>query len=262
MISSDFVASYFDAWNHHDAGAVADHLARGGTYCDMPFQRQLARAELIAHLTEYFAQDNCRYQLIGEILRAENSIAFQYRACPQDRSDETAGWTGAEFVTMQGDAAGRIEDYYRSPDLESAVRAATPDSVRQRIQRYAKSGLDEEGLQAVMTRLTELMEAERFYLEPDLSLPQLSERMDCSVNHLSQAINAGFGVSFYDYVNGYRVRQAADILCSDDRESNAILEVALAVGFNSTSTFYAAFKKITGQTPAQYRRETRVDSAD
>ena len=50
MISSDFVASYIDAWNHHDAGAVADHLATGGTYCDKPFQRQLAQAELIAYL--------------------------------------------------------------------------------------------------------------------------------------------------------------------------------------------------------------------
>jgi len=262
MISSDFVASYIDAWNHHDAGAVADHLAMGGTYCDMPFQRQLARAELIAHLKEYFAQHNSRYQLIGEILRGENSIAFQYRACPVECSDDAAGWTGAEFVTMQGDAARRIEDYYRSPDIESATQAMAPLPGRQRVQRYAKSGLDDEGLREVMACLADLMNANQLYLEPDLSLPQLAERMECSVNHLSQAINAGFGVSFYDYVNGYRVRQAADILCCGDTASNGILDVALAVGFNSTSTFYAAFKKITGQTPAQYRREKCLDSDD
>jgi AraC-like DNA-binding protein len=262
MISSDFVSSYFDAWNHHDAGAVADHLARGGTYCDMPFQRQLARAELIAHLREYFARDNCRYQLTGEILRGENSIAFQYRACPVDDPGEANGWTGAEFVTMQGDAACLIEDYYRSPDLESAVQAMEPLPGRHRVQRYAKSGLDEEGLREVMACLTEVMKADQLYMEPDLSLPQLAGRMDCSVNHLSQAINAGFGASFYDFVNGYRVRQAADILCTGNKGSNAILDVALAVGFNSISTFYAAFKKITGQTPAQYRREKCVDSGD
>jgi AraC-like DNA-binding protein len=262
MISSDFVASYFDAWNHHDAGAVADHLAMGGTYCDMPFQRQLARAELIAHLKEYFAQDNSRYQLIGEILRGESSIAFQYRACPVDSSDDAVGWTGAEFVTMQGDAACRIEDYYGSPDIESATQSMGRLPGRQRVQRYVKSGLDEEGLHEVMACLTELMKADQLYLEPDLSLPQLAECMDCSVNHLSQAINAGFGVSFYDYVNGYRVRQAADIFCSGDTASKAVLDVALAVGFNSTSTFYAAFKKITGQTPAQYHREKCIDSND
>jgi AraC-like DNA-binding protein len=261
MISSDFVSSYFDAWNDHDAAAVADHLARGGTYCDMPFQRQLARAELIAHLKEYFARDNCRYQLVGEILRGENSIAFQYRACPVDEPGEVAGWAGAEFVIMQGDAAGRIEDYYRSPDLD-ALQVMGPLPGKQRVQRYVKSGLDEEGLREVMARLTELMKAEQLYLEADLSLPQLAERMDCSVNHLSQAINAGFGASFYDYVNGYRVRQAADILCTGDTGSNPILDVAWAVGFNSISTFYAAFKKITGQTPAQYRREKLAGSID
>jgi AraC-like DNA-binding protein len=262
MISSDFVSSYFDAWNDHDAGAVAEHLARGGTYCDMPFQRQLARAELIAHLKEYFAQDNCRYQPMGEILRGEHSIAFQYRACPVDEPGEDTGWSGAEFVTMQGDAAGRIEDYYRSPDLESALQVMGPLPGKQRVQRYAKSGLDEEGLQEVMARLTELMKADQLYLDPDLSLPQLAERMDCSVNHLSQAINAGFGASFYDYVNGYRVGQAADVLRTGDTGSNAILDVAWTVGFNSISTFYAAFKKITGQTPAQYRREKLADSID
>jgi len=264
MISLDFVSSYFDAWNHHDAGAVADHLVRGGTYCDMPFQRQLARAEFIVHLREYFARDNCRYQLIGEILRGENSIAFQYRACPVDEPGEASDWTGAEFVTMQGDVACRIEDYYSSPDLESALQGMEPPlpgKQRVRVRRYAKSGLDEECLREVMARLTELMKADQLYLEADLSLPQLAERMDCSVNHLSQVINAGFGASFYDYVNGYRVRRAADILCTGDTGSNAILDVALEVGFNSISTFYAAFKKITGQTPAQYRREKCVDSS-
>ncbi len=251
MISADFVASYLDAWNERDADAVADHLAVGGTYCDMPTQRQLSGSELIAHLKEYFAREHCQYQLVGEILVGENAIAFQYRALPEEGSGQSP-WTGAEFVTFEGDSVVRIEDYYRSPELEAASEEG--GRWQRRVQRYAKSGLDADAMKECMGRLSTLMSDEHCYLEPNLTLPQLAERLDCSVNHLSQVINAGFGMSFYDYINGYRVRRAEQMLGAADAESQAILDVALAVGFNSSSTFYSAFKKVTGVTPAQYRK--------
>lgn len=246
MLSSDFVASYFDAWNHHDAPGVAEHLASDGTYCDFAINRQLSHDELIAHLEDFFAQDTNVYMLVGEVLTAENSIAFQYRSGPIDAADNNESWTGAEFITMQGDAARRIEDYYQMPGGVSANQVA--------VQRYAKSGLDNTTLQAVMRRLTQLMNDKRVYLQPDLTLPQLASQLDCSVNHLSQAINAGFGVGFFDFINQYRIQEATAMLCTNGPEAPAILNIALSVGFNSTSTFYAAFKKSTGQTPAQFRR--------
>ena len=254
MISADFVASYIEAWNHHDAGGVAEHLADDGTYCDIPVQRQMDRDGLVTHLKDFFARDNSQYVLVGEVLTAPNSIAFQYRACPIGHEEGDAGWMGAEFITMEGETAGKIEDYYQNPAMEN-VRQSQDDGAQQvGIQRYAKSGLDERRLKKVMSQLTNTMAEERLHLEHDLSLPQLAEKLGCSVNHLSQAINAGFGVSFFDYINQYRVREAVEILCKQGVEAPAILNIALSVGFNSTSTFYAAFKKATGQTPAQYRK--------
>lgn len=250
MISADFVASYFEAWNHRDAGAVASHLASDGTYCDMPLQRTLSGPELVAYLQDYFAGASNRYRLVGEILSGESTIAFQYQAFPRD-GGEGASWTGAEFVTLEGDTAVQIEDYYRSPDLELAGAHDDPQWQR-RVQRYAKSGLDEDALQQVMRRLETLMEQEHCYLRADLTLPQLAREMGCSVNHLSQVINAGCGMSFYDFVNGYRVRRATQLLA--DTDARPILDIALSVGFNSSSTFYSAFRKVTGRTPAQYRK--------
>jgi len=55
-----FVESYFDAWNHHDARLVADHLTADGTYCDIPDQQQHSRDELLATLTNFFASNNHR----------------------------------------------------------------------------------------------------------------------------------------------------------------------------------------------------------
>jgi AraC-like DNA-binding protein len=61
-------------------------------------------------------------------------------------------------------------------------------------------------------------------------------------------------MSFFDYLNRYRIEHAKELLSGMHGQSGAILNIAFAVGFNSNSAFYAAFKKRVGQTPAQYRR--------
>ncbi|MEP6389504.1 MAG: helix-turn-helix domain-containing protein [Halioglobus sp.] len=249
MLTSEFVESYFDAWNRHDPKQVADHLSRGGMYFDIPSQQVIAQEELVSHLRDYFRQDTHCYTLVGEVLAGESTIAFQYQVSPEGDEDSAVSWIGAEFITMEGDSALKIEDYYREPQLIGRVASGPHHS-----KRYAKSGLSASGLRAVTVRLSEAMNVERVYLDSHLSLPQLAAMLGCSVNHLSQAINEGHGVSFFDFVNRHRVAEATRILAAGDNENASILDVALQVGFNSTSTFYTAFKKATGQTPAHYRR--------
>ena len=99
-----------------------------------------------------------------------------------------------------------------------------------------------------------LVQSQQLFLRSDLTLPKLAETVGCSVNHLSQVINSGFGMSFFDYLNHHRIDHAKELLAASECRSGAILNVAFAVGFNSNSAFYAAFKKRVGQTPAQYRR--------
>jgi AraC-like DNA-binding protein len=53
------------------------------------------------------------------------------------------------------------------------------------------------------------------------------------------------------------VEAAIKLMQSDSRSREAILDIALEVGFNSTSTFYSAFRKVTGQTPGSYRRRVK-----
>ena len=252
MLSADFVRSYIDAWNQRDPRRVASHLASDGTYHDMGELRQISRRDFITHLEEYFSSDSSRYVLVGEVLEGEHTIAFQYLACPTGDRASDDGWMGAEFITLDGDAATRIEDYYRDPAL------ATREGNAGASARYAKSGLSPAAKEAVLRRLAEAMEADRVYLNSYLSLPELAANLGCSVNHLSQTINEGHGVGFFDYVNGFRVRDATALLALDGAKAPSILDVALSVGFNSTSTFYAAFKRITGRTPARYRQDVQA----
>jgi AraC-like DNA-binding protein len=245
----DFVRSYLDAWNQHDAAGVAQHFRADGLYCDVPRQQQLAGEALIDHLTEYFSDDEYRYELVGDVMFNRDTMAFQYQVLPIHPGSGAEGWGGAEFIELHGDVARRVSDYYGAPGTQPGHSAPSANG-----RRYAKSGLSDDAMSDLLEALRRAMEVEKTYLDPELSLPRLAERLGCSVNHLSQAINAGHSMSFFDYINQFRVTEAARMLRQQDCRFPAILDVALSVGFNSTSTFYTAFKKATGQTPARYRR--------
>ena len=247
MRATDFVQSYFDAWNHGDAQGVAQHLAKNGTYCDIPRNEQHSGEDLVASLTEFFAGDHHSYQLIGEILSTDSTIAFQYRMSSD--SDSVDDWFGAEFMSLNGDGAIKITDYYdTAKEVSQSVIGGTT------ARKYAKSGLSPGQMKQYTHQLRCLMDAEKVYLESDLTMLKLAALVDCSVNHLSQAVNAGFVMSFFDFLNSYRIEEAKLMLSQTGQPSQAILDVSFAVGFNSNSAFYAAFRKATGQTPAQYRR--------
>jgi len=265
MRATDFVQSYFNAWNHRDPVAVADHLACDGTYCDIPENTHQSHDELVVSLEKFFSAYRHRYELIGEILEGRNTIAFQYRMCPlvQDRRDmEPQIIRGSEFITLHGDAAITIYDYYDvsgAVPAEKAPRGIARLASPKRDSKYAKSGLGEAQLAAYKERLEAAMRDDSVYLRADLTLPKLARVVDCSVNHLSQVINAGFNMSFFDYLNRFRVEHAKDLLAELDGKAGAVLNIAFTVGFNSNSAFYAAFKKHVGQTPAQYRRDISRD---
>ena len=245
----DFVESYFEAWNKRDANFVADHLAIDGTYSDIAKDKQFAKDELIVNLREAFSKENNRYDVMGEIMSGDGTIAFQYRVSsidPDTGEEVGVPWFGAEFITMEGGSAARIADYYQISDAGYA-NPSVPS------QKYAKSGLSPEQLEHYKDQLATMMQTEQLYLNPDLTLPKLAALVECPVNHLSQVINAGFDMSFFDYLNQYRVEDAKKLLRLEDRHLQAILSIAFEVGFNSNSAFYAAFKKSCGQTPAQYR---------
>jgi AraC-like DNA-binding protein len=106
-------------------------------------------------------------------------------------------------------------------------------------------------------RLLRLMEAEKLYLEPELTLPELAAKLSVSPHHLSQVINRETNKSFFDFVNEYRVQEAKRLLGSPKHSHLSILGIALDAGFNSKSAFYTAFGKHIGMTPSEFKKQRR-----
>jgi len=124
-------------------------------------------------------------------------------------------------------------------------------------EKYKTSALLPETIDQVLPRLTRLMEKEKVYLEPDLNLKKLSERIHIHYNHLSQIINERIGKSFNDYINYYRIEEAKKRLSNPAEDHKTVLEIAYDTGFYSKSVFNTAFKKFTGMTPSDFRKKKK-----
>jgi AraC-like DNA-binding protein len=153
-------------------------------------------------------------------------------------------WTGISITVMVfwiGLMALRQPQILFDPATESA--------------KYTRSGLTTAQAMEYEQSLRIMMENEKPYLNGDLTLSQLAAKIQISPNHLSQVLNERIGLSFHDYVNSWRVEEAKRLLRSNGNQT--ILAIAFDAGFRSKSGFNAAFKRTTGQSPAEYRKQSQ-----
>jgi AraC-like DNA-binding protein len=128
----------------------------------------------------------------------------------------------------------------------------TPSPVLASKQKYAASGSSSEERRALFARARHDMQEHAHYLEMDLTLGDLAAAIGATPRDLSEAINGEGGVTFYDFVNSYRVAAARKLLLDEPNEK--VLSVAFRSGFNSKSTFNKAFKAETGQSPSDFKK--------
>jgi AraC-like DNA-binding protein len=98
------------------------------------------------------------------------------------------------------------------------------------------------------------MDKERPWRDSELTLADLAASLDTSPHKLSEVLNSLIGQTFYDFVNGYRVREVQRRIQAGEARAFKILALAMDAGFASKSTFNQAFKKHTSQTPSDFRQ--------
>jgi AraC-like DNA-binding protein len=119
-------------------------------------------------------------------------------------------------------------------------------------KKYEKSSLTSEIQENTLSKLQNLMESEKPFLEDSFSMPLLARQLTVSPHHLSQILNESLGQSFFDFTAQYRVQEAQKLLI--EKDNLKIEEIAEMVGYNSKSAFNTAFKKITGLSPSEFRK--------
>lgn len=120
-------------------------------------------------------------------------------------------------------------------------------------QQNQKLGLSSKKIEEIISKARLVMEQEKLYQEPELTLQDMADKIGFPSHQVSQAINDGLQKSFYDLVNGYRVEEAKRLLLDPKSRNYTILSVGFEAGFNSKTTFHTVFKKFTGLTATEYR---------
>ncbi|MBI3792315.1 MAG: helix-turn-helix transcriptional regulator [Gemmatimonadetes bacterium] len=140
------------------------------------------------------------------------------------------------------------------PMAESAniVASASPPEPAA-AARYERSGLSAPEARRIKARLLEAMEQQRPWTNAELTLADLAATLGTTPHKLSEVLNLEVGETFYDFVNGYRVREVQRRISAGEADSRKLLALALDAGFASKSTFNQVFKKHTGRTPTEFR---------
>ena len=181
------------------------------------------------------SNNNLKYLFaVLAVLGAALFVIFKKKTSPQ-----------TPLQSGEGNPAGGEEDEIFDPET---------DEVEEK-PKYEGYQLDDEIAAAYAAEAKELMEKEKLYRNPDLTLPMLAKKLKLSANTLSQVLNGYCGQSFYNFVNSYRLEEVVAMMNDPKSDSKSLLELFYEAGFKSKSTFNPIFKKWTGKTPSEYRKE-------
>ncbi len=117
---------------------------------------------------------------------------------------------------------------------------------------YTRSLLGGIDVDNVMFELKKLMENEKIYRNDILTLKKTATMLNLTHHQLSQLLNERLSMNFNTYINFWRIEEAKKLLVNSPDKT--VLFIAYEVGFNSKSSFYESFTKLTGFTPLEYRK--------
>ena len=120
-------------------------------------------------------------------------------------------------------------------------------------EKKKRSYLKGINFKELTSKLNYLMDKEEIFTDEYISLPILAQKVNLSQHQLSQFLNEKKGESFSSFINKYRIKKAKKMLLENPEEK--ILSIAYDVGFQSKSTFNAAFVKFADMTPHEFREK-------
>lgn len=121
-------------------------------------------------------------------------------------------------------------------------------------EKKTKARFTDEQALALIDKLNRHMEEEKPYLNPELTLYDLSSQLNLSKNELTDLLNNHMGKNFFAFVNEFRLKAVIRKFENPDYSHYTIIAIAYDCGFNSKSTFNSIFKQYTGQTPSDYKK--------
>jgi AraC-like DNA-binding protein len=182
-----------------------------------------------------------------EVFRYQAGEPEQREQIPRIAQDDKAEQRALTPVHVAQD------DVAPGGELESAPSLLAPEPETS-TPRYERSGLGDVEAMRLKESLLRVMESEQLWKHSELTLADLAAQLNSTPHKVSEVLNSQLGQRFYDFVNGYRVREVQRRIQAGEARSLKMLALAMDAGFASKSSFNEAFKKHTSQTPSDFRQ--------
>ncbi|WP_298346221.1 helix-turn-helix domain-containing protein [uncultured Algibacter sp.] len=121
-------------------------------------------------------------------------------------------------------------------------------------EKYENKKINNETVKQISKRIN-VVKNKKLYLNPNLTINNVAKELNVSQHTLSQILNNNFDKSFSLFINELRVEKAKELLTLQNQYT--IEAIGYESGFNSKSTFFTTFKKITGYTPSEYQKSQK-----
>jgi AraC-like DNA-binding protein len=148
--------------------------------------------------------------------------------------------------------SGLVYKALRNPQLFEAFAGEEVLLADDATEKYRNSTLSQSDGDRYEAKLNEHIKSDRPYLDTSITLKKLALDLDIPMRHLSQVINQRHGMSFFDFMNAFRVAHFQDLAALPENRETTVLGLMYEAGFQSKSSFNKAFKKSTGTTPTQF----------
>ncbi|HEV8504807.1 MAG TPA: helix-turn-helix domain-containing protein [Chitinophagaceae bacterium] len=170
---------------------------------------------------------------------------------------------GASYKGIMQPTIWQVQPTIKKQKLEEEIHEIETKNLNNNGEgpQTSKQRLPDDKISEIARKVIEMMEQEKLYQEPELTLQQLSDKLQFPYYLVSQAINEGMKKSFYDLINSYRIEEAKRLLLDPKNINYTVLSVGFEAGFNSKTTFNTVFKKFTGLTPTEYRDKQSINVA-
>ena len=119
-------------------------------------------------------------------------------------------------------------------------------------KKIRKSNISHLNIEKIKNTLYHLLETEKIYLNENLTLGDLANKLQITSHQLSEYLNTIEQIQFYQLMGKYRVAEAQKNI--QEKPKSTFLEIALISGFNSKSSFNQVFKQVSGITPSEYKK--------
>lgn len=176
----------------------------------------------------------------SDIYIIRNNINIPFPIIPHEYADKVNRATNDDIVNTEKPVTGDEV----TPEYELSVR-----------KKEIKIPLSKERQKDIIEAINKLMEEEKVFLNSQLCLNDLALFLKINKNYISVLINETYQKNFFNYVNEFRLKESKKLLLNPQYDNLSIEGIAISCGFNSKSVFNPAFKKYTGLTPTEFKKQ-------